>query len=114
MLRAGWGLLVMVVSLVGGYGCATTEAHEGGPGPIPVRVRDVESRTASGGTRYSGAIQPVKQVDVAFKVAGYVERLGEAKDGAKKRELDEGDVVKKRQLLAQVKRSEYTQQLALA
>src|SRR4051794_40470516 len=81
--------------------------------PTAVRVRSVERAAASAATRYSATINPASRVDVAFKVGGYVQRLGSAKgvDG-KPRLLQEGDHVSAGQTLAEVRVGDYEQKLA--
>ena len=66
-------------------------------------------------TRYSAQIQPFTRVDLAFKVAGYVERIAKATgaDG-KPRLVQEGDRVQNGMELAALRPSEYTQKLAEA
>jgi hypothetical protein len=43
--------------------------------PTPVRVAEVASVTGGSSARYSASIKPDVQVDVAFKVGGYVTEL---------------------------------------
>jgi multidrug efflux system membrane fusion protein len=95
-------------------GCTGKEAAPEGRGPVAVRVRPVEAQPASGATRYSGAVQPMRQVDLSFKVAGYIDSIAEVKDGDTKRPIQEGDPVKKGAVLAQVRADEYRQRSAAA
>ena len=39
--------------------------------PIPVKVRAVEKTPGSGPARYSGALEPMARVDMAFRVNSY-------------------------------------------
>lgn len=76
--------------------------------PVAVKVKTVEANTASKGVRYAANIRPLKQVELAFKVGGYVERIAQARgvDG-RLRDLQPGDIVTKGQVLARVRQSEY-------
>ncbi len=104
----------LFAAIVLASGCSSEEPAPEARGPVAVRVRPVESRQASGATRYSGAVQPLRQVDLSFKVAGYVESLAEVKEGESKRAIQEGDPVKKGAVLAQVRADEYRQRAAAA
>lgn len=86
----------------------------GGRGAVAVRVRPVEARAGAAATRYSGAVQPLRQVDLAFKVSGYVDVVAEVKDGKGKRAIQEGDTIKKGTVLAQVRSDDYRQRAASA
>jgi RND family efflux transporter MFP subunit len=84
--------------------------------PTAVRVRAVEHAAAStGATRYSATINPASRVDLAFKVGGYVHRVGSARgvDGHS-RLLQEGDHVSSGQTLAEVRLGDYEQKMAEA
>jgi multidrug efflux system membrane fusion protein len=78
----------------------------------PVRVRLVEERSELAGARYSGTVEPSTRVDLAFKVSGYVRDLLQVKSGSETRKIQEGDLVKKGQILAVVRESEYAQRVA--
>src|SRR5574341_63744 len=43
--------------------------------PVSVKVKAVEMNSVSNGVRYSANIIPNSQVELAFKVGGYVERV---------------------------------------
>src|SRR5262249_1519547 len=76
-------------------------------GPIPVRVRAVEQVTGDAQTRYSGTIEPATQVDVAFKVGGYVEQIAQTQHNGSLRLIQEGDPVSKGMVLAVVRTADY-------
>ncbi len=106
--------------------------------PVPVKVRVVEQREGGAPTRYSGSLDPSAKVDMAFRVGGYVEAIGqvearanareqndvEARANARersdtseargKRALDKGDFVSKGSVLARVRSADYVQKLATA
>ncbi len=101
--------LVLAVSAV-----ACRHADEGAAkrAPIPVRVKVVQKRAANLATRYSGTIVPATQVDLAFRVSGYVQHLLQVKEGTTTRAVQEGDVVKKGTVLARVRQAELQQRAA--
>jgi RND family efflux transporter MFP subunit len=76
--------------------------------PMPVKVAAVELQVADSGARYSATIIPRTQVELAFKVDGYVDALQMVRgvDG-KMRDLQEGDRIAAGAVLARVRQSEY-------
>lgn len=75
---------------------------------LPVTVQVVAGGGPGGGARYSAAITPDVQVDVAFKVSGYVEQLLQVRgaDG-RMRSVQDGDRVTRGTVLARVRQREY-------
>ena len=75
---------------------------------IPVRVAQVELYTADSGARYSATIIPRIQVELAFKVDGYVDALQKVRgvDG-QMRDVQEGDRIVAGAMLARVRQSDY-------
>jgi len=103
-------------------GCSPADASADRP-PIPVKIHAVEKATAHESARFSGSLEPKVHVDMAFRVGGYVESLGQissasnaaAPRGAGKgRALDKGDFVKKGTVLARVRAADYQQKVATA
>jgi RND family efflux transporter MFP subunit len=83
--------------------------------PTPVKVRVVEEPSSVQLARFSGAIEPELRVDMAFRVGGYVDALGQIEVAGKKaRALEKGDLVHKGTILARVRASDYEQKLATA
>ncbi|MDX6447380.1 MAG: hypothetical protein QOH71_4454 [Blastocatellia bacterium] len=76
--------------------------------PVPVKVATVELHAPNSGARYSATIIPRTQVELAFKVDGYVEALQKVRgvDG-QMRDLQEGDAIVAGAVLARVRQSEY-------
>jgi multidrug efflux system membrane fusion protein len=76
--------------------------------PIPVKVMKVEGSGNNSGSRYSAIIKPDVQVDLAFKVNGYVETILHFKgaDG-RMRTVQEGDFIRKGTSLARIRDNEY-------
>jgi RND family efflux transporter MFP subunit len=74
----------------------------------PVRTKPVETHSSISSVRYSASIRPAAQVDVAFKVSGYVESIARQKDSSgQSRSLQAGDVVSKGAVLARLRQSDY-------
>jgi len=69
----------------------------------PVRVKTVETHTGASVVRYSASIRPSSQVEIAFKVGGYVESIKSAEG----RHIQAGDIVMKGAVLAQLRQSDY-------
>ena len=70
----------------------------------PVKVKTVETHTGSSSVRYSASIRPSSQVEVAFKVGGYVETI----KGVQGRHIQAGDIVQKGAVLAGLRQSDYS------
>jgi RND family efflux transporter MFP subunit len=76
--------------------------------PIPVTVTEVQEYSGPEDVTYSASIVPYDQVNLAFKSAGYVTTILQRKgvDG-RERNLQQGDWVKKGEVLARVRESDY-------
>lgn len=88
-------------------GCESAKKAPEKP-PIPVTVTEVQEYSGPEGVTYSASITPYDQVNVAFKSAGYVTTILQRKgvDG-RERNLQQGDWVKKGEVLARVRESDY-------
>src|SRR6185503_13217187 len=73
----------------------------------PVRVRSVESHSTVSNVHYSASIRPSSQVEVAFKVGGYIDAIAHSKDGNQSRHIQAGDIVSKGTVLARVRQSDF-------
>jgi len=75
---------------------------------VPVKVAAVELNSAGNGSRYSATIIPRTEVDLSFKVAGYVDALQQVRgvDG-RMRDVQEGDRISAGAVLARVRQSDY-------
>ncbi len=104
-------LAVMAIMFVSG--CGKHEEHVAQP--LPVTVLTVQNAASEGGLRYSANIKPDVQVDLAFKVGGYIDEIFQVTgaDG-RKRNVQEGDLIKKGTVLARVRETEYRDRLAEA
>jgi RND family efflux transporter MFP subunit len=75
---------------------------------VPVKVAAVEQNSAGNGSRYSATIIPRTEVELAFKVAGYVDALQQVRgvEGSM-RDVQEGDRISAGAVLARVRQSDY-------
>jgi len=88
------------------------EAKSTAPTPLPVRAANVESIRSGNAVKYSATIVPYSQVDLSFKSNGYVERILQVNgsDG-RRRNVDQGDFVKRGTVLALVSQQDYLDKL---
>src|SRR5215510_10144150 len=74
----------------------------------PVKVKAVETHSSLSDVRYSASIKPAAQVEVAFKVSGYIDDMARETDPAGQwRFIQAGDIVHKGATLARVRQSDY-------
>jgi multidrug efflux system membrane fusion protein len=109
MMRARHAVAALLISLVA---CGKDELPP--PPPLPVTVSQVSSGTAPvDETRYGGAIAADASVDVAFRVSGVVDDVTQVRgaDG-RMRNLQDGDAVRRGQVLARLRQVEYRDQVA--
>ncbi|WP_373087286.1 efflux RND transporter periplasmic adaptor subunit [Sneathiella sp.] len=96
---------VLTVSLLCGVmilqGCDSEEAPPVAP-LQPVRVQSLTQDKLSEDTRYTANIEADKQVNIAFKITGYVTTLMQMGTAGAERAIQAGDIVKKGDLLATV------------
>jgi len=96
------GLLLLSLML----GCSKETAKQ--KPAKPVKVKAVEAHTSMNNVHYSASIKPATQVDVAFKVSGYVDDIAREKDPSGQwRYIQAGDVVHKGATLARLRQSDY-------
>jgi multidrug efflux system membrane fusion protein len=101
MKKIGIILVVVVIAL---KFSACKKAESAPVPPKPVKAASVANYTTTGGaeSRYSATIKADSQVDLAFKIDGYVEHLGGGT-----RAYGAGDYVQKGDVLAIVRQSDY-------
>jgi RND family efflux transporter MFP subunit len=112
MKRFSWLLLSLTPAL--GFstaGCQEAAAAKPKP-PTPVRVVEVGAPAAKDSAKYSGAVDPVVSVELAFRANGYVKWIAEVH--GEKRILEEGDWVEKGTVLARIKADDYAEHAATA
>jgi RND family efflux transporter MFP subunit len=102
-----------ILSLIAVLGGCRSKAGE--KPPVPVKVAAVELNSAGSGERYSATIIPRTEVELAFKVGGYVDALQKVRgvDG-KMRDVQEGDRITAGAVLARVRQSDYQVKLTQA
>src|SRR5262249_52609912 len=88
--------------------CASHERAADARSPMAVRLVGVEASTVTDSTTYSAVIAPDAQVELAFRVGGYVVDIQRSKAAAgRTRELEPGDLVSKGASLAHVRPTDY-------
>lgn len=97
------GAVVLSITLLGA--CKSKEIQKVA---VPVKVAAVELNAANSEARYSATIIPRTEVQLAFKVGGYVDALRKIRgvDG-KMRDVQEGDLISAGAVLARVRQSDY-------
>jgi RND family efflux transporter MFP subunit len=95
--------------------CSSNEPRPAVAKPIPVKVEPVSPAADVTLARYSGSLEPSARVEMAFRVGGYVDRIGQVRgdDGAL-RNLAEGDFVARGTVLARIRSEDYAQKVATA
>lgn len=102
------GVVILTAALVL---AATTFSKTKPPksAPVPVRVQAVEGAGEASGLRYSANINPREQVELAFKVGGYVHEIVAVPGPDNvKRELRAGDHVTRGMVLARLDPQDHT------
>jgi len=96
--------VLLMISLLAGCAKETVKQKPA----KPVKVKAVEAHSSLSNVRYSASIKPAAQVEVAFKVGGYIDDIAREKDPAGQwRYIQAGDVVHKGATLARVRQSDY-------
>lgn len=93
-------LVIICIAATAFTGCQKHETVAAAQ-PTAVKTITVEIARESHDVRYSGIVAADTQVDLAFRVAGYVEQIGNG------REVQEGDYVAAGTVLARLRPSEY-------
>jgi len=109
MMRTSW---IAAATLGGIMACG----GDGPPPNPPLPVTVISARGTPGGVgeaRYSGAIKADASVDIAFKMSGVVEQVTQLRgaDG-RMRDLQDGDVVRRGQVLARLRQNEFRDQVS--
>lgn len=95
-----------VVGLFGTAGCSREKSFQ--QPPIPVKIHLVEASLSESGLKYSATLAPREQVDLAFKVGGYVEEILKLPGpDAMLRDVQKGDQVEKGAILAKLRDNDY-------
>lgn len=100
-------LISLCLTLIG---CSTGKTKE--KPPVPVKAKTVEMRSGTSSVRYSASIKPNSQVELSFKVGGYVDWIAQVRDqSGQPRSVQAGDIVLRGTLLARVRQSDYQVQV---
>ena len=96
------------VALIAAFSAGCKHRERIASDPTPVRVSPAGTLVESGGLRYSANVEAITQVTLAFKSAGFVDRIVQRKgaDG-RMRILQVGDRVSQGETLAHVRESDY-------
>ncbi len=100
-----WPALLIVL-----IGCHAAPPKPEEKTPVPVHAGVVEMQESREETRYSADVSPDHQVDLAFRVSGYVQSLLTVGS----RSVQEGDVVRAGAVLARVRAVDYTNKVSEA
>lgn len=96
-------LLIALCFIAGCRSAATKEQQA-----KPVKVKTAEHQMTNRPARYAASITPNTQVEVAFKVGGYVVGIEQVRDQSGQwRHIQAGDIVQKGTVLAQLRRDDY-------
>jgi RND family efflux transporter MFP subunit len=98
----------VAVALIAAFSAGCKHGERIASDPTPVRVSPAGTLVESGGLRYSANVEAITQVTLAFKSAGFVDRIVQRKgaDG-RMRILQVGDRVSQGETLAHVRESDY-------
>jgi RND family efflux transporter MFP subunit len=100
---------VLLLAIIASVGMLKPRSRHIEKPAVPVKVAAVDLNTADGrDQRYSAAIIPRTEVDLAFRVGGYVDAIQQVRgvDG-RVRDLQEGDSISTGAVLARVRQSDY-------
>lgn len=90
-------------------------AHSDEKLPTPVKVKEIELLSSPEGLRYSASITARTQIELAFKVGGYVSNIYQVQGIDRHlRNIQEGDFVREGTVLAEVRRSDYAVKVSQA
>lgn len=101
-----WLLIGIIASAMIISGCEDEKPYE--KPSKPVRVQAVSSYQPNDGIRYSAAVNPYAQVNLSFKVGGYIRQILQKRgaDG-RMRDVQEGDWIEAGTTVAWVRESDY-------
>jgi multidrug efflux system membrane fusion protein len=106
----------VLAPILAGLGAACSGEAPYETPPVPVRVTTVEQRAVAAGLRrYSATIRPATQVELAFRVGGYVEELLRVSGaGGRARDVQEGDWVTAGTVLVRLRAADYVAKVTQA
>jgi RND family efflux transporter MFP subunit len=102
------GRFYVALLLITSLGGCERPQKEVAPQWIPVRVQALGALTGDDGVRYSASVTPKTQVDLKFKVNGYIDAIHEVKDSeGKPQPVPRGTFIEQSTVLAHIKDDEY-------
>jgi RND family efflux transporter MFP subunit len=107
--------VLVIACVAGALASACRDSTPAPASPTPVRVQKLEPLEGDAGMRYSGSVIPGTQVSASFKVGGYVREIAQVRgaDGLM-RLLQQGDPVRRGQVVAHVDETEYADRVKMA
>jgi multidrug efflux pump subunit AcrA (membrane-fusion protein) len=108
-----WALIPVMVLSLATVGCEK-KVPEAPPPLTPVKTALVEMLTTRQETRYSGEVIADTQVDLSFRINGFVESIYQVKDGQGTHSVQAGDFVEAQTVLAKVRGADYDAQAGAA
>lgn len=110
MVQIGrWALIPVVALSLMAVACEKKVPAAAAP-PTPVKTALVEMLTTQQETKYSGEVVANTQVDLSFRVNGFVESLYQVHDGQGTHSVQSGDFVEAQTVLAKVRGADYDAQ----
>jgi RND family efflux transporter MFP subunit len=108
MLRISLAMVASAALTITLVGCGAEPQKPEAARPTPVAVAEVQEYSGGEGVNYSASIVPYTQLPLSFKSGGYITNILQrpGPDG-KPRNLQQGDYVKKDQVVATVRQSDY-------
>ena len=102
-------LLATMLLFISLAGCSY-QAHETQKTSTPVRIAEVKMHQPKAGERYSASIAPGRQVNLSFRVSGFVQQLYQLPAVHHYRALEPGDMIPQGAVLARLRQEDYTVQ----
>src|SRR6267154_6325944 len=100
LLTGLWPMTFMMLAACG-------RSHVAPPAQ-PVRIIVVESSEAHTGVHYSASVLPAAQVDLTFRVGGYVQAIRQVQSsGGRPRSIEAGDYIEAGAVLASLRPTDY-------
>jgi len=102
----------LLLSVIFAAGCSGKGGEK--KAPLPVTAAAVSSGESASSLAYTANIKPATQVDLAFRIGGYVDSVLMMGSGASARKIQEGDFVRAGTVLVRLRSQDYTDKLTQA
>ena len=100
--------LTMLLLPIAAGACAVTEAIPQAPQAVQTQPVGSVAGGAGGGARYSAVVEAEAEVQLSFRIPGYVTALKQVRgENGRLRDVDEGDHVGKGDVLVRIRAAEY-------